>query len=58
MKELGLVVGLLLLVVGLCVLVPVGVTVVTTAAFSALWSWSVLAGAVSAVVGAGVLVRS
>lgn len=57
MKGLVWAVGLLLVVAGVAVVYPAVVAVLSTAAFSALWHWSVLAGFVSVVVGAG-LVRS
>ena len=58
MKEVKLVVGLVLLVVGVVALVPAVAPVFASFSFAALWHWSVLGALVSALVGAGVLVRS
>ncbi len=55
MRVVGLVVGLFLLAVGLCVLVPVGVVVATTFAFSAIWTVDVLVAVVVAALGGVVL---
>lgn len=55
MKGLVLAVGLVLVVAGVVVVSPAVVAVLSTAAFSALWHWSVLAGFVSVVVGANLV---
>ena len=58
MKEVKLVVGLVLLVVGVVALAAAVGPVFATLSFAGLWHWSVLGALVSGLVGAGVLVRS